>query len=94
VLVSSVQEASNHTEPVKETFLTCSCLHNASLNDGVLASEVGRTLKTPGANPACVARCARVRAVNGVSGDGFAIMVQPAASAAHAFRMIMLKVRV
>jgi hypothetical protein len=60
------------------------------LRDGVFASVVGRTLKTPFSNPACCARYARLNAVKGVSGDGFAIIVHPAARAAPALRKTIL----
>src|SRR5271163_2878489 len=75
--------------PVNVTFLTSGCTHMASLSDGVLAKPVVSTLNTPGAKPAWLARCASVRHVSGVSGDGLTTMVQPAASAAPALRRIM-----
>jgi len=77
-------------DPVKLTFLTGGCLHSASDTAGVFLKDVVTTLNTPGSNPARLARCASASVVNGVSGDGFAIMVQPAASAAPTFLNIIL----
>ena len=79
------------TEPVNDTFFTRGCLHRASLSAGVFASVVGRTLNAPLGKPAFSARYARLSADRGVSGDGFATIVQPAARAALAFRRSMLE---
>src|SRR5258706_13161677 len=79
------------TDPVKVTFLTRLCRHSFSLKAGVFASVVGRTLNKPLGKPACSPRYARDSAVRGVSGDGFTIIVQPAAKAALAFRRTMLE---
>lgn len=78
------------TEPVNDTFFTKGCLHRASLSEGVFASVVGRTLNAPFGKPAFSARYARLSTDRGVSGDGFTIIVQPAARAALAFRRTML----
>lgn len=78
------------TEPVKVTFFTSGCLQRASLRAGVFAKVVGSTLNTPFGYPAFSARYASVNADNGVSGDGFATIVQPAAKAALAFRNTIL----
>jgi hypothetical protein len=75
--------------PVKVTFLTSSCRHKASDNEGVFSRLVVRTLKTPGGKPACRAKYPSVKTERGVSGDGFTIMVQPAAKAAPALRRII-----
>ena len=74
------------------TFFTRGCLHSASLRDGVFSRLVVSTLKTPFGKPASVARCARARTDRGVSGLGLTIIVQPAESAAPAFRRIMLMI--
>jgi hypothetical protein len=74
---------------VNVTFLTRGWRQRASLRAGVLSRLVVRTLKTPLAKPACSARCARARTEKGVSGEGFTIMVQPAARAAPALRRIL-----
>jgi hypothetical protein len=73
-----------HTEPVKVTFLTRGCLHNASLSGGVFSRLVVRTLNTPFGNPACSANRAKLKTDSGVSGDGLTTIVQPAARAAPA----------
>lgn len=58
----------------------------ASHSEGVLFSKsVVMTLKQPGPNPVFSARYARLRVVNGVSGDGLTIMGQPAANDARDF---------
>jgi hypothetical protein len=75
--------------PVKVTFLTSSCRHKASDNEGVFSRLVVKTLKTPGGKPACRAKYPSVKTERGVSGDGLTIMVQPAASAAPALRRII-----
>jgi hypothetical protein len=78
------------TDPVKVTFLMRGCRQRVSLNGGVFSKLVVRTLKTPFGNPACSAKFARASTERGVSGDGFTIIVQPAASAAPAFLRIIL----
>lgn len=75
--------------PVKEIFLTRGCRQRASLREGVFARLVGNMFSTPGGKPASVANLATAKADMGVSGDGFTIMVQPAASAAPALRKTM-----
>lgn len=48
------------------------------------------TLNALGGKPACSARYANARVVRGVSGDGLAIIIQPAARAAPTFPRIIL----
>ena len=78
------------TDPVNVTFLINGWRQRASLNGGVFSRLVVRTLNTPFGNPACIASSANARTESGVSGDGFTIIVQPAARAAPAFRKIIL----
>jgi len=77
-------------EPVKETFFTSGCLQRASESRGVFFVDVVMTLNTPGAKPASVASLANIRVVRGVSGDGLAMIVHPAARAAPTLRRIIL----
>ena len=78
------------TDPVNVTFLMSGCRQRASLNGGVFSRLVVRTLKTPFGNPACSAKFPKASTERGVSGEGFTIIVQPAARAAPAFLKIIL----
>lgn len=80
-----------HTDPVKVNFLTKSCLHNSSQSAGAFAIVVGSTLNTPFSKPAFSAKYASVNADKGVPGEVLAIIVHPAAKAALAFRVAILK---
>lgn len=90
IKVHSQHRNDRPTEPVNVTFLISGWRHKASLKGGVLSRLVVSTLNTPFGNPACSASIARVNTERGVSGDGFTIIQQPAASAAPAFRKIIL----
>lgn len=57
----------------------------------MFAIVVGSTLNTPFSKPAFSAKYASVNADKGVSGEGLAIIVHPAAKAALALRMTMLQ---
>lgn len=84
-------EAVDRAGACERNLLSCGCLQRASATLGVFLSDVVMTLKTPGANPACTARFARIKQVSGVSGEDFAISVHPAARAAAALRRIILQ---
>ena len=74
-------------EPVKVSLRTSSLAVNTPPTSS--AQEVGSTLKTPCGMPACSANSANASADNGVSGAGFTIMLQPAARAGAALRVII-----
>ncbi|CAN7977987.1 unnamed protein product, partial [Ixodes persulcatus] len=76
-------------EPVKDTAATSGCSQRRRPTAGVVASDEGRTLRTPGGKPASSDSWARASADRGVSGAGLMTHVQPAASAAPIFLVIM-----
>ena len=75
--------------PVKVTLRTRGCLHNLSLTVGVFSLSVVIIFNTPGGNPALKAKSASARILSGVSGEGLMIIVQPAAKAAAALRIVI-----
>jgi len=74
-------------EPVKESFRITVC--SQSSRPMPAASFDGTMLSTPAGMPACRASSAIASAVSGVSSEGLTTMVQPAASAAAALRVII-----
>ncbi len=82
----AINELPTSVEPVKVTLRTT--------DDSVIALAIslalpGTTLKTPRGTPACSANAASAVAENGVWLAGLITMVQPAASAAAALRVII-----
>jgi len=75
-------------DPVKDNFLTSLLLQSASPTSFTRFSVV-ITLIAPLGKPASCANTACARQLNGVSPAGFYTVVQPAASAAPTFRVIM-----
>jgi hypothetical protein len=69
--------------PVNVTFRTDGCLQSLSL------TLVEITFKTPFGNPACRARSAKARMLNGASGEGLKIMEHPAARTMVTLRMVI-----
>ncbi|CSI50106.1 Uncharacterised protein [Vibrio cholerae] len=73
-------------EPVNESLRTV--LLSVSTRPISIASPV-TTCNKPSGIPACCARSAKAKAVNGVSGAGFKTTAQPAAKAGAHLRVIM-----
>src|SRR5690606_39426622 len=73
-------------EPVKLNLRTTALSVRVS---PIIGASPVTTLSTPGGIPACRARSARARAVQGVASAGLTIIEHPAARAAPALRVIM-----
>lgn len=71
------------TEPVKAILSTSMCRAIAS---PVVAPSPGTMLSTPAGKPASLARSHSIKAVRGVSSEGFMTIVQPAARAGAIFQ--------
>src|SRR5574343_989936 len=73
-------------EPVKDSLRTIGLAHSSPpISVGLPVT----TLNTPAGNPACSARTASARAVNGVASAGLTTTGQPAARAGATLRVIM-----
>src|SRR5471032_939562 len=82
----SISRRPTAVEPVKLSLRTVGLL---VISAPISLGSPVTTLNTPGGTPACSASSASASAENGVDSAGFSTMVQPAASAGPALRVII-----